>query len=405
MHPVSVLRVVCLGCLVIHACTAELTVGSGKMYAKPSLAAAAANNGDTISIDAGTYTDDVCTWTKSNLILRGVGGMAHLAVSFNVVAGGKAIWVLSGSNTTVQNIEFSGAAIPGDGSTGSKNAAGIRLDGTTLTITGCYFHDNQNGILCGANASSDIVIENSEFAYNGEGDGYTHNLYIGAVRNLTFRWNYSHHTKVGHNLKTRALANYIIGNRIMDEAAGTSSFVVDVPQGGLTYLIGNLIQQGNASSNHSVIINYAEEGAVNPSQHLYVCNNTIVNDYTGAGGTTSLNIAATTTVARVENNIFLGQGTAIGGTATSNLHNLVTTTSPLVNRANFDYHLAAASAAIDAAADPGRSEGQALLPTSQYVHPKGSLTRTTSGTAPDIGAYEYTSTNVAPMITESAPAP
>jgi hypothetical protein len=395
----TVLRIVCLGFLAIILGAAELTVGSGKMYATPSLAAAAANHGDTISIDAGTYTNDVCTWTKNNLILRGVGGMARLPVGYNVVAGGKAIWVLSGSNITVQNIEFSGAAIP---SGMGLNAAGIRAEGTGLTVTACYFHDNQNGILCGANASSDILIENSEFAYNGAGDGLTHNLYIGAIRKLTFRYNYSHHAKVGHNLKSRALANTIIGNRIMDEAAGTSSYVIDLPNGGLTFLIGNLIQQGPLSSNRSVIVNYAEEGVNAGSQHLYVFNNTIVNDYTGAGGTNFLNIAATTTVARVENNIFLGQGTAIGGTATSNLHNLVTTTSPLVNRAGYDYRLAGGAAAINAAVDPGSADGQALLPTSQYVHPKSSQARTTSGAAPDIGAYEYVAANVAPVITEGA---
>lgn len=392
----TVPRIVCLGFLAVILGAAELTVGSGKMYATPSLAAAAANHGDTISIDAGTYTNDVCTWTKNNLILRGVGGMARLSVGYNVVAGGKAIWVLSGSSITVQNIEFSGAAIP---SGMGQNAAGIRAEGTGLTVTGCYFHDNQNGILCGANASSDILIENSEFAYNGAGDGYSHNLYIGAIRKLTFRYNYSHHAKVGHNLKSRALANDIIGNRIMDEAAGTSSYVVDLPNGGLTFLIGNLIQQGPLTSNHGVIVNYAEEGPNAGSQHLYVCNNTIVNDYTG-GGTTFLNIAASTG-ARVENNIFLGSGTAIAGTATSS-HNLITTTSPLVNRATYDYHLAAASAAINGAADPGSYDGQALLPTSQYVHPKSSQTRTTSGAAPDIGAYEFVAANVAPVITEGA---
>ena len=75
--------------------------------------------------------------------------MAHLDMMGSTIANGKAIWVLGGNNTTVQNIEFSGAAIPGDGSNGSANAAGIRAEGSGLTITNCYFHDNQNGILGG----------------------------------------------------------------------------------------------------------------------------------------------------------------------------------------------------------------------------------------------------------------
>lgn len=378
----SLIRCSSLALLSLAVGAAELTVGVGKMYAKPSLAAAAAHDGDTVLIDAGTYTGDVCAWTQSNLTLRGVGGRPHLAAG-GAYAWGKGTWVAAGNNITVENIEFSGAAVP------DLNGAGIRLDGSGLTVRGCYFHDNENGILTAAGASSDVVIERCEFAANGHGDGYSHNLYIGHVRSLTFRYNYSHHAKIGHNFKSRASANYIIGNRIMDEATGTSSYVVDVPNGGLTYLIGNLIQQGPATSNHSAIIRYAEEGGSNPVQHLYVVNNTIVNDY--AGTTSFLTFPATTTVARVENNIFLGTGTAISGTPTSDLHNLVTTTDPLVARATYDYHLAAGAAAIDAAADPGSAEGQALLPATQYVHPAASQARSASGAAPDIGAYECAS--------------
>ena len=46
----------------------------------------------------------------------------------------------------------------------------------------CYFHHNENGILTGRDPESDIVVEHSEFAHNGVGDGYTHNLYIGHAR-------------------------------------------------------------------------------------------------------------------------------------------------------------------------------------------------------------------------------
>jgi hypothetical protein len=373
-------RLSLLPCLLVCATLAgaELTVGPGKAFALPSQAAAAAVDGDTISIDAGTYSGDVCTWTRNNLTIRGVGGFAHLAAA-GASAGGKAIWVIQGANTTVENIEFSDAAVP------SWNGAGIRQEGAGLTVRGCWFHDNEEGILAGDNATSDILIERTEFGNNGHGDGFSHNLYINHVRSLTFRENYSHHAKIGHNLKTRALTNYIIGNRLMDEATGTSSYVVDVPDGGLTYLIGNLIQQGPLAQN-STIVTYGEEGGANPSQHLYVTNNTIVNDR--AGGT-FLFLAASTTLARVEDNIFLGTGTAISGTATSNLHNLITATDPLVNRALYDYHLVVGSAAIDAGADPGLAEGYNLLPVRQYVHPRNGETRATVGAGPDIGAYEF----------------
>lgn len=360
---------------------AELSVGPGKRFTKPSQAAASAHNGDTVNIDAGVYEGDVCVWTQKDLLIRSVGGLAHMK-SGGKVANGKAIWVVAGVNITVEGIEFSGASCR-DG-----NGAGIRIEGTAPTVRGCYFHDNQNGILTANDPLNDVLIERCEFASNGAGEGQTHNLYINHIRSLTFRWNYSHHAKVGHNIKTRALANHIIGNRFMDEATGTSSYVVDIPNGGLTFLLGNIIQQGPASSNRSVMINYGEEpNGRNPIQRLYVINNTCVNDHPQAG--VFLNIAAGTTVARVENNLFIGPGTPINGPATSKLRNLCASPSQLVNRAAYDYRLVPGASAIDAGIDPGTADGQALLPIGQYVHPKDMETRMVVGAAPDIGAYEF----------------
>jgi hypothetical protein len=91
-----------------------------------------------------------------------------------------------------------GAKVP------DKNGAALRLEGTNFTLRNSFLHDNENGILSNANTSSNIVIEYTEFGHNGYGDGYSHNLYIGNVGSLTFRYNYSHDANVGHNLKSRA---------------------------------------------------------------------------------------------------------------------------------------------------------------------------------------------------------
>src|SRR3954471_10848908 len=77
---------------------ATLTVGSGKMFALPSQAIAAAASGDTIAIDAGTYTDDFATIWTNNLTLRGIGGRARLVQSASgVIPNGKAIWTVDGN--------------------------------------------------------------------------------------------------------------------------------------------------------------------------------------------------------------------------------------------------------------------------------------------------------------------
>ncbi len=153
-------------------------VGPDRELATPSAAAAVAGDGDTVLIDPGTYSGDVATWTQDDLTLRGDGGRAHLRADGND-AQGKAIWVIAGDRTTVDRIELSGASVP------DRNGAGIRQEGTDLTVTRSWFHDNENGILTGADPESDVVITRSRFFRNGFGDGYSHNLYVGAVRSLT----------------------------------------------------------------------------------------------------------------------------------------------------------------------------------------------------------------------------
>src|SRR5215471_14965410 len=140
--------------------SAVIRVGPGKELAKPSAAAKIARDGDVIEIDAGNYDGDAASWTQNGLTIRGVGGRPHLRAN-GANAEGKAIWVVKGSNTTIENVEFSGAVV-GDG-----NGAGIRQEGAGLTLRRCYFHHNQNGILSSPNKDSDIAIEHSEFANNG----------------------------------------------------------------------------------------------------------------------------------------------------------------------------------------------------------------------------------------------
>ncbi|UQA55206.1 right-handed parallel beta-helix repeat-containing protein [Polyangium aurulentum] len=340
---------------------------------------AAAVNGDVIEIDAaGNYAGNVCAISKSNLTLRGVGGRAKIDAAGNS-SGGKAIWVISGNDTVIENIELSGAKVV------DKNGAGIRQEGTNLTVRNCYFHDNENGILAGDKAGSTITIEYTEFANNGAGDGQSHNLYINHVSKLVFRHNYSHHAKVGHLLKTRAAENHILYNRLTGED-GTNSYEVDVPNGGKTILVGNLIQQGPNTGNGGIVA-YRLEGAhaSNPSTALFAVNNTIVNDRTSGG--TFFNISSgVSTPAVLRNNIFVGVGTVINQSTAVKAGNFQG--DPMfVNKAGFDYHLKLGSPAVDKGVAPGMADTFDLTPKYHYVHPAGVIGRAAVGVI-DVGAYE-----------------
>ncbi len=363
-------------------------VGSTRQYTKPSQVSGLVQDGDTVEIDEGTYRNDVARWTKNNLLLRGAEGGAHLNAEQKAY-GRKAIWVISGNNITVENIEFSNCRDP----LGTdKNWAGIRQEGMGVTVRNCYFHNNDNGILGGGGSESELVIEYCEFAYNGFGDGYSHNLYIGNVKSLTFSFNYSHHAKVGHELKSRAMRNYILYNRIGNESDGTASREIDLPNGGLAIIIGNQIQQGINTSN-SGMIGYGLEGLSNPVSHkLYLINNTIVNDIKGRGQ--FINIKTGTELYYAWNNIFAGYGELLSGSAnaTETMNNKAFSdiaAAGFVDSKEYNYHLLPSSSAVDNGTDPGKTaEGYDLTPVYEYVHPKSRKARVITDVI-DAGAYEY----------------
>ncbi len=316
--------------LVSSADAATLRVGPTRALKAPSAAAAIARDGDVVLIDAGTYVGDTATWRANRLIIRSAGGRAHLRADGRS-AQGKAIWVIAGNRTTVENIEFSGATVP------DANGAGIRQEGAGLVLRWCYFHNNQNGILTGANPLSDILIEYSTFADNGIGDGQTHNIYIGAIRTFRMRFSRSVRAKVGHEVKSRAAVNDIRYN-VLDDGSAATSYSIDLPNGGESRVVGNLIVQGPNSEN-TAVVSYGFEGLSLASKRLWLSHNTIVNRIVGRGTMVQAPAGAQVVVV---NTALAGDGVLVSGAAkwtlaanrrVSMLRYKPYIGSPLVNRA------------------------------------------------------------------------
>lgn len=379
-----------LRCVLLHvlffsfmdfAFSASYAVGSGETYPTPNAlyVADVLAAGDTILITGQDYvgTDALAVWLEDDLLIKGIGAKAHMIANGEYIWG-KGIWVLFGNNITVENIEFSGATVP------DRNGAGIRLDGAGMTIRDCYFHDNENGILTSSPYSGDILIEYSEFGYNGYGDGQSHNLYINHVNTFTFRFNYSHHAIIGHNLKSRAAENMIVYNRIMDEGTGNSSRLIDLSNGGKSTVMGNLLMQGPNAENNN-LIGYGLEGLTKPINELYVYNNSMVNKRVASCIFVSINTE--TTKAEVINNIFAGTGTIVNGNTNVFSNNYVNESIPAVgfiNESNYDYSLMSNSPVIDIG-----TSSLVEIPVFSYTHPHGSVSRSISNTLIDAGAYEF----------------
>ena len=275
-----------------------LRVGPSADYTTPSAAAAVARDGDTIEIAAAEYRGDVAVWSANRLKIIGTGGRPHLKADGKSVEG-KAIWVIRGEDTTIENIEFSGANVP------DKNGAAIRLEGRNLIIRNSFFHDNENGLLTGPNPTSELVIDHCEFARNGGGEGQTHNLYVGAIAKLTVRQSYLHHAIVGHNLKSRAAISVITDNRLADEADGRASYEADFPNGGQVLLAFNVIQKGPNADN-SALVSYGAEGLSTGKNAFIAKGNTFVSQR--PNGARFIVIAPGVATTDINSNVFAGKG-------------------------------------------------------------------------------------------------
>jgi hypothetical protein len=374
------------------ASAATLSVGPGKTYAKPCAAIAVAQDGDVIEITGNTtYSGDVCSINRNNLTIRGVNGRPKIDAAGKNAAD-KGIWVVNGNNLTVDNVEMYGAKVM-DG-----NGAAFRLQGTHFTLRNSFIHDNENGILANANTNSNILIEYTEFGHNGRGDGQTHNLYIGHVKSLTFRYSYSHDANVGHNLKSRADTNMIAYSRFSSTppgqtgstASGQPSYEIDLPNAGTSYIIGNIIEQPAANQNPNIVA-YGEEGATNIGSDLYVINNTFLNDY--GDGMFLFISGKVPTPALIQNNIFGGIGTLTSQASAIQKNNYRSVAPGFVNRAAWDLHPTASALVINAGTDPGKSaSGVSLMPVAQYKANASGEARPVVGQL-DIGAYEATGTD------------
>jgi hypothetical protein len=374
---------------VTSASAATLSVGPGKTYAKVCAAVAVAQDGDVIEVTGNTvYSGDVCSINRNNLTIRGVNGRPKIDAAGKNAAD-KGIWVVNGNNLTVDNVEMYGAKVM-DG-----NGAAFRLQGTNFTLRNAFIHDNENGILANANTNSNVLIEYSEFGHNGRGDGQTHNLYIGHVKSLTFRYSYSHDANVGHNLKSRADTNMIAYSRFSSTAPGQTSstasgqpsYEIDLPNAGTSYIIGNIIEQPAANQNPAIVA-YGEEGATNAGSDLYVINNTFLNDY--GDGTFLFISGKVPTPALIQNNIFGGIGTLTSQASAVQKTNYRSVAPGFVDRANWDLHPTASALVINAGSDPGKSaSGVSLTPVAQYKANASGEARPVVGQL-DIGAYEAT---------------
>jgi hypothetical protein len=340
-----------------------IRVGPTRTLTTMSQAASAVREGDTIEIDAGTYTGTqaTATFSTNNITIKGVGGRAvMMAAGQN--AQGKGTWVCSGSPITIESVDHHDAAVP------DQNGSGVRIEGAFLTLTNCGFFDCENGIQGGDTAGT-VVLSGCEFDHNGVGDpGFTHNVYVGAIDLVIAKGCHFHDATIGHNFKSRARANHIEDCYFVDGASGDSSYLADFPDGGKVYIRGSCFHKGVNAQNSSSIAYAQESLPSNRRNTLTLVHNTLVS--TRSGGSFIAAPSGTTSVTWTAN-IFAGNGTSqiSGGFALGNVvqsNNVVNTHTNVPNAATSDFTPNAtlmALAALAGTPDPNYLT-QALTPMS-----------------------------------------
>lgn len=350
-----------------------LRVGPQQTVRTIAAAAKAARDGDTIEIEAGDYLGDVAVWTQDRLVIRGVGGHARLIAS-GASAESKGIWVIRGGHVTVENIEFSGARVR------DLNGAGIRFDKGHLVVRNCRFIDNENGILTGNDRSSTLEVENSEFSGIREGTHWRHNLYVGAISRLKVTGSYFHHAWIGHLLKSRAAENFILYNRLTDEIDGRASYELEFPNGGIAYVIGNLIEQSKTTEN-SVIISFGAEGYKHPANELYLINNTLIDRRVESGY--FLAVRPGFNAVKAWNNLLLGKRPLnTGGIDGEFINNPNVGEDSFILADRHDYRVRRDSPLQRTYRAPEPANGISLAPEREYVHPAGTRPLTGTPTLP-----------------------
>ena len=355
-----------------------IRVGPTKTIKTIAEAAIVARAGAIIEVDSGDYSADVAVWTQDRLTLRAIGGRVKL-IAAGAAAEGKGIWVMRGGQMSVEGFDFVGARVP------DRNGAGIRFEKGALRVRNCTFTDNENGILTSSQADAELVIENSEFGGNGYGDGRSHNLYVGAIARLTVTGSYFHHAKVGHLLKSRAAESHIFYNRLTDGPGGRASYELEFTNGGVAYVVGNIIQQGPQTENPH-LISFGAEGYTWPKNELYLINNTLVDNRPEGG--VFLRVQPGAVIVKAVNNLLVGRGRLESAGDGEYRNNLTVGRDEFESAAQEDYRLKRGTSLLGKAVASGSANGVSLEPQAEYVHPQS--TQALTGKRHNPGALQST---------------
>lgn len=244
-----------------------LTAGPGGAYKLPSAAIAAAKPGDVVRIMPGRYRD-CATLNAGRVTIEGKG-----AVMADRICQGKAILVIGGRDDVVRGLTLTGATVP-DG-----NGAGIRDQSENLTVDRVTFTNDEDGILTAQMPGAILTVTGSSFRHDGACiKDCAHGIYAGHIGRLTVRGSNFSDIQTGHDIKSRARSTVLENDTITDGPDGTSSYLVDLPNGGNLLMRNDRLEKGPNASNTATAISIGEEGHAPAAAKIVIEHVRFTND-------------------------------------------------------------------------------------------------------------------------------
>ncbi len=341
-----------------------------------------ARDGDTVELLPGDYKGGVVLENR-RLTLRGVPGKPPL-IKGDGKPGDKALWLVRGGQVTLQNLEFRGAR----GADGS--GAAVRQEGGSLVIDRCGFYDNEHGLMAINDDKATVDIRASVFGLAPKVVGGLHHLLnVGRIAKLSISGSRFQQGFEGHLIKTRARENLIAYNFIHDGRRGGASYEIDIANGGLATVLGNVIGQG-ADSQNLVMVSYGSEDRPWDRNSLVVAHNTFINyGWTPAWALRVFRdkLPADTPVTGI-NNLVVGGGVLGWGAAGEFSGNRHATRGMLRDVDTGAFELSLGSVWRDSGVDPRNINGQDLSPKAEFEWPVGTKTLSTGRTSWSPGAFQ-----------------
>ena len=186
---------------------------------------------------------------------------------------GKAIFVITGSDVTIRKPDPYACPCP-------RWQWGWYSCGGRFGRREEPLHQQREWDLLAADApESTIRILDSEFTHNGKcQNACAHGIYVGHIALLHIEGTKFFDTRDGHHIKSRAVRTELVGNDIEDGPNGTSSYLVDIPNGGTLIMENNVLEKGPHSSNHSAAVVIGAGSFSSRSAKLVFKNNSFSND-------------------------------------------------------------------------------------------------------------------------------